>query len=148
MEFTVGLLMLGGIAALTFLAFQVSSRGFNQDQDGYDVTAYFTNVSGLTKKARVTLAGVTIGSIQNIEITPDTMKAKVEMKIAKDVNYLSDDSSAVIQTAGVLGEKYVAIYPGSNEGTLAEGSEIFDTQSSMIFEDMIGKLVTNLANKD
>jgi phospholipid/cholesterol/gamma-HCH transport system substrate-binding protein len=148
MEFTVGLLMLAGIAAIAFLALQVSSRGFNQDEDGYDVTAYFTNVSGLTKKARVTLAGVTIGSIQNIEITPDTMKAKVEMKISRDVDYLSDDSSAVIQTAGVLGEKYVAIYPGSNPGTLAQGSEIFDTQSSMIFEDMIGKLVTNLANKD
>jgi phospholipid/cholesterol/gamma-HCH transport system substrate-binding protein len=148
MEFSVGLLMLAGIAALTFLAFQVSSRGFNQDPDGYAVTAYFTNVAGLTKKARVTLAGVTIGSIQNIEINPATMKAKVDIKISRDVDYLSDDSSAVIQTAGVLGEKYLAIYPGSNEETLVDGSEIYDTQSSMIFEDMIGKLVTNLAAKD
>ncbi|MEZ5571738.1 MAG: outer membrane lipid asymmetry maintenance protein MlaD [Halioglobus sp.] len=147
-EIAVGLLMLAGIAALSFLAFQVSSRGFNQNQDGYDVTAYFTNVSGLTDNARVTLAGVTIGSIQNIEIVPATMKAKVDMKISKDVDYLADDSSAVIQTAGVLGEKYVAIYPGSNDDTLVEGSQIYDTQSSMIFEDMIGKLVTNLAAKD
>lgn len=148
MEFSVGLLMIAGIAALTFLAFQVSSRGFNQDQDGYNVTAYFTNVAGLTRKARVTLAGVTIGSIQDIEINPDTMKAKVDIRIKKDVDYLSDDSSAVIQTAGVLGEKYLAIYPGSNPDMLEEGSEIYDTQSSMIFEDMIGKLVTNLAAKD
>ena len=148
MEFSVGLLMIAGIAAITFLAFQVSSRGFNQDEDGYNVTAYFTNVAGLTKKARVTLAGVTIGSIQNIEINPATMKARVDIKIKKDVDYLSEDSSAVIQTAGVLGEKYLAIYPGSNEETLVDGSEIYDTQSSMIFEDMIGKLVTNLAAKD
>jgi phospholipid/cholesterol/gamma-HCH transport system substrate-binding protein len=70
------------------------------------------------------------------------------MKIAKDVDYLAEDSSAVIQTAGVLGEKYVAIYPGANDDTLVEGSKIYDTQSSMIFEDMIGKLVTNLAAKD
>jgi phospholipid/cholesterol/gamma-HCH transport system substrate-binding protein len=140
--------MLTGIAALSFLAFQVSSRGFNQAQDGYDVTAYFTNVSGLTDKARVTLAGVTIGSVQSIEIVPATMQAKVDMKIAKDVDYLAEDSSAVIQTAGVLGEKYVAIYPGANDDTLVEGSKIYDTQSSMIFEDMIGKLVTNLAAKD
>ena len=147
-EFSVGLLMLAGIAALAFLALQVSARGFNQGQDGYDVSAYFTNVAGLTSNARVTLAGVTIGHVEKIEIVPATMQARVDLKINKTVDYLADDSSAVIQTAGVLGEKYVAIYPGSNDALLEGGSEITDTQSSMIFEDMIGKLVTNLAAKD
>jgi phospholipid/cholesterol/gamma-HCH transport system substrate-binding protein len=91
---------------------------------------------------------VSIGQVQSIEIVPASMKAKVSMKINKDVDYLSIDSSAVIQTAGVLGEKYVAIYPGSEDDVLEEGAEIYDTQSSMIFEDMIGKLVTNYAAKD
>lgn len=148
MEISVGLLMLAGIAALAFLAIQVSSRGFGQTKDGYDVSAYFTNVSGLTDRARVTLAGVTIGYIEGIEIVPGTLKARVDMKIEKAVDYLSDDSSAVIQTAGVLGEKYVAIYPGSSDAVLEGGSEIYDTQSSMIFEDMIGKLVSNIAASD
>jgi len=42
----------------------------------------------------------------------------------------------------------VALYPGAADEVLEQGSEIYDTQSSMIFEDMIGKLVTNLAAKD
>lgn len=147
-EVSVGLLMLAGMAALAFLALQVSSRGFNQNQGGYGVAAYFTNTSGLTDKARVSLAGVTIGHVESIEIVPASMKAKVDMKIDREVDYLSSDSSAVIQTAGVLGEKYIAIYPGSADELLESGSEIHDTQSSMIFEDMIGKLVTNLAAKD
>ncbi len=147
-EISVGLLMLSGIAALAFLALQVSSRGFGQNKDGYDVSAYFTNVAGLTDRARVTLAGVTIGYIKGIEIVPGTLKARVDMSINKDVDYLSDDSSAVIQTSGVLGEKYVAIYPGSSDQPLTAGAEIYDTQSSMIFEDMVGKLVTNIAAKD
>lgn len=140
--------MLAGMAALTFLALQVSARGFGQNKGGYEVVAYFTNTSGLTDKAKVSFAGVTIGQVQSIEIVPASMKAKVSMKINKDVDYLSTDSSAVIQTAGVLGEKYVAIYPGSEDDVLTAGAEIYDTQSSMIFEDMIGKLVTNLAAKD
>jgi len=148
MEISVGLLMLAGIAALAFLALQVSSRGFSQGKDGYGVSAYFTNVAGLTNRARVTLAGVNIGYIESIAIVPGTLKARVDMKIEKDVDYLSDDSTAVIQTSGVLGEKYVAIYPGSSDGTLEAGSEIYDTQSSMIFEDMIGKLVSNIAASD
>lgn len=147
-EISVGLLMLAGMAALAFLALQVSARGFGQSKDGYEVVAYFTNTSGLTDKAKVSFAGVTIGQVQSIEIVPASMKAKVAMKINKDVDYLSIDSSAVIQTAGVLGEKYVAIYPGSEDDVLTAGAEIYDTQSSMIFEDMIGKLVTNLAAKD
>ncbi len=147
-EISVGLLMLAGMAALTFLALQVSARGFGQNKGGYEVVAYFTNTSGLTDKAKVSFAGVTIGQVQSIEIVPASMKAKVSMKINKDVDYLSTDSSAVIQTAGVLGEKYVAIYPGSEDDVLTAGAEIYDTQSSMIFEDMIGKLVTNLAAKD
>ena len=147
-EISVGLLMLAGMAALAFLALQVSSRTFSQNQGGYGVVAYFTNTSGLTDKAKVSLAGVTIGQVESIEIVPASMKAKVAMKINKDVNYLSSDSSAVIQTAGILGEKYVALYPGSADEVLDAGREIYDTQSSMIFEDMIGKLVTNLAAKD
>jgi phospholipid/cholesterol/gamma-HCH transport system substrate-binding protein len=147
-EISVGLLMLAGMAALAFLALQVSARGFSQNNGGYEVVAYFTNISGLTDKAKVSFAGVTIGHVQSIEIVPATMKAKVAMKIDQDVDYLSVDSSAVIQTAGVLGEKYVALYPGSEDDVLTEGTEIFDTQSSMIFEDMIGKLVTNYAAKD
>lgn len=147
-EISVGLLMLAGIAAVTFLALQVSARGFSHNQAGYNVAAFFTNAAGLTDKAKVSLAGVTIGRVESIEIIPTTMKAKVAMKINSDVNYLSSDSSAVIQTSGVLGEKYVAIYPGSADESLEQGAEIHDTQSSMIFEDMIGKLVTNLAAQD
>ena len=147
-EISVGLLMLAGIAAVTFLALQVSARGFSQNQAGYNVYAFFTNAAGLTDKAKVSLAGVTIGRVESIEIIPATMKAKVAMKINSDVNYLSNDSTAVIQTSGVLGEKYVAIYPGSADEYLEPGAEIHDTQSSMIFEDMIGKLVTNLAAQD
>jgi phospholipid/cholesterol/gamma-HCH transport system substrate-binding protein len=147
-EISVGLLMLAGIAAVTFLALQVSARGFSQNQAGYNIDAFFTNAAGLTDKAKVSLAGVTIGRVESIEIIPTTMKAKVAMKIDNDVNYLSSDSTAVIQTSGVLGEKYVAIYPGSADEYLEPGAEIHDTQSSMIFEDMIGKLVTNLAAQD
>ena len=58
--------MLAGMAALAFLALQVSARGFSQNQGGYEVVAYFTNTSGLTDKAKVSLAGVTtVGDVLN-----------------------------------------------------------------------------------
>ena len=146
-EIGVGLLMLAGILAMAFLAIQVSSRNMEQGSNGFQINAYFNNVSGLTAKAKVSLAGVTIGRVKSIEIVPTTMKAKVTLQINKEINYLATDSAAVIQTAGILGEKYIAIYPGADNDVLTDGSEIYDTQSSLILEDLIGKLVTSLAAK-
>lgn len=148
LEIGVGLMMLAGILAMTFLALQVSSRSLGQNSNGYTVTAYFSNVSGLTDKAKVSLAGVTVGRVTAITIVPETMKAKVTLQINGEVNYLSDDSSAVIQTAGILGEKYIGLYPGVGDELLVEGSSIYNTQSSLILEDLIGKLVANLAAKN
>lgn len=147
-EFGVGVLMLAGILAMAFLAIQVSSRNNAEGNNSYTITAYFNNVSGLTEKAKVSLAGVTIGRVQKIEIVPATLQAKVTMQINRDINYLSSDSSAVIQTAGILGEKYIGLYPGSQDETLTDDSKIYDTQSSLILEDLIGKLVTNIAAKN
>lgn len=147
-EIGVGLLMLAGILAMAFLALQVSSRSLGQGNGGYEVAAYFNNVSGLTEKAKVSLAGVTIGRVTHIEIVPATLKAKVTLSINKEVDYLSEDTTAVIQTAGILGEKYIGLYSGAADELLVDGSEIYNTQSSLILEDLIGKLVANLAAKD
>lgn len=146
-EIAVGALMLAGILAMAFLALQVSSQSLHKNGDGYTVTAYFTNVSGLTEKAKVSLAGVTVGRVTQISIDPKTLKAKVTLVINKDVNYLAEDTSAVVQTAGVLGEKYIGLYPGIADQLLENGSTIYNTQSSLILEDLIGKLVAGMAAK-
>lgn len=143
LEITVGLFVLAGILAIALLAFRVSGLTLGDaSQNTYKVTAYFDNVDGLKVRSRVAFAGVTIGKVTAIEMAPKQYQAKVTMEINGDVNYLPEDSAAIIYTAGLLGEKYVGFNLGGDEDNmLKDGSVIRDTQSTLVLEDLINKFV-------
>lgn len=147
-EISVGAFMLAGILALAFLAIQVSGLSVrNSDRDTYHLIARFSNASGLAVRAKITVAGVVIGRVTSIVLDPKDNRARVEMAIQKDVNYLTQDSIASIQTAGILGEKYISISIGGDPEMLADGGEIVDTQSALVLEDLIGKVLTSMGSK-
>ena len=147
-EIIVGVFVLAGILALAFLAIQVSGLT-SEIQTGktYKLYADFNNASGLNVRAKVTIAGVVVGRVTKIDLDPKNIEAHVEMSIDKKVDYISDDSIAAIKTAGVLGEKYVSISVGGSPDILHNGDEIHDTQSALVLEDLIGRLVSSFANK-
>ena len=145
-EILVGVFILIGIAALSFLALQVSGLSVKSvNSDTYKISARFNNVAGLTSRAKVTIAGVTVGQVTAIKLDPVSVRALVEMSINKNVDYLTTDSIAAIKTAGVLGEQYISISVGGEPDVLGDGDMITDTQSSMVLEDLIGKFMTNMS---
>jgi phospholipid/cholesterol/gamma-HCH transport system substrate-binding protein len=147
-EITVGAFILLGMVAITFLVIQVSGLSFNAAaRDTYQLSAQFNNVAGLTRRAKVMVAGVTVGQVTGIHIDPLTVRAVVDMAIERNVDYLTTDSIAAIKTAGVLGEQYVSISVGGAPDILEDGGVIRDTQSAMVLEDLIGKFVTNYTDK-
>jgi len=146
-EITVGAFMLLGMAALAFLAIQVSGLSLSANRrDTFHVSAMFNNVAGLTARAQVQVAGVQIGHVTRIYIDPITVRAVVDMAIDEDVDYLTTDSVASIKTAGVLGEQYVSIAPGAEPEVLKDGDKIRDTQSALVLEDLIEKYVNKMGN--
>lgn len=147
-EISVGAFMLAGILALAFLAVQVSGLNLKENQRAtYKLMAHFNNASGLAVRAKVTVAGVVIGRVTAVSLDPKDSRALVEMAIDNNVNTLTSDSIAAIQTAGILGEKYISILPGGDSEMLKNGDEIQDTQSALVLEDLIGKFLTSGANK-
>ncbi len=147
-EITVGSFVLLGIVALSFLVIQVSGLSFAEARrDTYPLSARFNTVAGLSPRAKVMVAGVTVGRVTDVRIDPVSVRAVVDMAIDKDVDYITSDSIASIKTAGVLGDQYVSIAVGGSEEILKPGDQIKDTQSAMILEDLIGKFVTNFGEK-
>lgn len=147
-EISVGAFVLLGILAAAFLAIQVSGININDSRnETYKVSAHFNNVSGLAVRAQITIAGVMVGRVTAINLDPINNRAKVEMAIQKNVDFITSDSIAAIQTEGVLGEKYISISLGGSDDTLGEGDEIVDTQSALILEDLISKMLVSLAGK-
>lgn len=137
-ELAVGVFMLLGMGALVFLALQVSGLSMDSQKDSYKVYAQFDDLGGLSVRGRVSLAGVTIGKISAISLDRESYSALVEMEIYQEVDNLTTDSVASIQTSGLLGDKYVAISVGADEEFLADGDTIFDTQSALNLEKLIG----------
>jgi phospholipid/cholesterol/gamma-HCH transport system substrate-binding protein len=146
LELSVGLMMVAGLAALVALALQVSGGNVSRNDESYALSALFENAAGLGPKAKVTLAGVTVGDVVAIGIDPNTLMAKVHMQIHGQVNYLSIDSSASILTAGLLGEKYVGLTVGAEDDLLVAGDVIKYTQSSLVLEELIGQFLLNLGD--
>lgn len=147
LEIGVGLFLLAGLLALLMLALRVSGLTVGSSQDAYKVYANFDNIAGLTVRAKVTMAGVTIGKVTAIDLNRDLFTGRVTMELAGEVNNLPVDSTASILTAGLLGEKYIGISVGGDEEVLTDASTIHDTQSSLVLEDLIGKFLLNTVNK-
>ena len=145
-ELAVGAFMLMGMAALIFLALQVSGLSSSSEEDTYKIYAQFDDLGGLSSKGRVSLAGVTIGKVSNVTLDTESHMALVEMQISKDVSNLSTDSVASIQTAGLLGDKFISISTGADEEYLADGDTIFDTQSALNLEKLIGAFASGQAS--
>ena len=148
LETGVGLFLLAGILALLLLALRVSGLSASATNDSYKLYANFDNIAGLTVRAKVTMAGVTIGKVTAIDLDHDTFTGRVTMEVDKRVNNLPSDSTASILTAGLLGEKYVGISVGGDDKLLKDGGTIHDTQSSLVLEDLIGKFLLNSVGKD
>ncbi|KAA0874064.1 outer membrane lipid asymmetry maintenance protein MlaD [Nitrincola tapanii] len=143
LEISVGAFMLIGFLALIVLALNVSGLNMAPKSGSYKLYANFENIGGLTTRAKVAMSGVQIGEVRAIRLDPRLLMAEVELEIYADVDYLSTDSSAMILTSGLLGQQYIGIIPGGDEEVLGEGDFIFNTQSALVLEDLVGKFLMN-----
>jgi len=141
----VGLFVAIGIVSLFFMALQISNLGSYTSSSSYLISARFQNSGGLKVKSPVSVAGVRIGRVTAISLDKESHEAVVEMRIESQYNNLPDDSSASIYTAGLLGEQYISIDPGSSEDYLKDKSKIDITSSAIVLEEMIGKFMMNKA---
>jgi phospholipid/cholesterol/gamma-HCH transport system substrate-binding protein len=138
-QFIVGLFALAGLAALAFLSFRLGKLELFAPPS-YVIYANFDNISGLKSGDSVEIAGVAIGKV--IGITLNGERAKVAMRIDRGVK-IDSDAIASIRTRGLIGDKYVAILPGSGE-YLANGGVLRQTESAVVLEDVIGQFINNI----
>lgn len=140
LEIGVGVFIISAMVTLLLLALNVSGLRYQSDDDIYYLYARFENLSGLSERAKVSLSGVTIGRVVEIELDTQDYVAVVKMAIKKGIP-LSQDTSASVLTSGLLGEKYIGLSVGADEETLLSGDMIEDTQSAIVLEELIGQFL-------
>lgn len=145
-EIMVGLFVLLGFIAVFLLALNVSNLGSLGTDKSYDVKVYFDNIGGLRTRAKISMSGVKVGRVSQIAYNQERGQAEVTMRL--DAQYqLSIDTQASIYTAGLLGEQYISLEPGAEDEVLKSGDVIMLTQSAMVLEEIIGKVMISLTSK-
>jgi phospholipid/cholesterol/gamma-HCH transport system substrate-binding protein len=127
------------IVAATFLVFAYEGSQMHVEE-GYKISGHFGDASGISLGSDVRIGGVKVGIVSDLGLDAKTYEAIVTMQIRRDTK-LPQDSSAAIVSAGLLGDKFIAVTPGSDDKMLADGGKLQFTQSSVNIEQMIGKFM-------
>jgi phospholipid/cholesterol/gamma-HCH transport system substrate-binding protein len=143
-ETLVGLFVLLGLAALTFVALKAANLASFGSRDSYMLQARFDNIGGLKPRAPVRSAGVTVGRVTSIRLDPKTYQGLVTLEVDREVQF-PKDSSARILTSGLLGDQYIGLEAGGEEKNLAPGDTIKQTQSAVVLESLISQFLFNKA---
>jgi phospholipid/cholesterol/gamma-HCH transport system substrate-binding protein len=114
---------------------------------GYEIQARFDAIDGLEAGSPVRISGVKVGQILGFELDPESFRAIVHMTIDNSVK-LPTDTSAAITSAGLLDGKYLSLQPGNEEEFLKSRDEITLTQSSVSLEQLLGRFIFSMSNKD
>jgi phospholipid/cholesterol/gamma-HCH transport system substrate-binding protein len=146
-EFGTGLFVFMGVVALFFLTTRVTSFDSYSGDEGYTLTARFDHVGTLKLRAPISVAGVTVGRVTDIQFDDDRLEAVVTMRIASEYDQLPNDSDASILTAGILGGQYIGLGPGGSPDFFEDGDEIEFTQSALVLEQLISKYLFSQAEK-
>ena len=146
-EIGVGVFVALGFAALFMLAMKVSNLAESGGGDGYTIRALFDNVGGLKVRAPVTMSGVRVGRVVEIDFDDEQYVAVVTMSIDAEYHRIPTDTSAAVYTAGLLGEQYVGLEPGGEDQFLVDGAEITLTQSALVLEQVVGQFLFSRAQE-
>ncbi len=127
------------LAAL-FLIWSLNVARAGRMNSGYQVSAKFGDVGGLQPGAKVSLAGVKVGSVSAVRVDPKNFLAVVELSLDSDI-HVPSDSTAKVTSDGLLGGAHVALTPGGAADDLKPGGEIANTQGSVDLFGLIGQMI-------
>lgn len=123
LESKVGLFVFIGLALLVTLMVWFS-RGASLFRSTYVLKLHTSNIGGLKPKSAVFLAGVSVGSVQHIELDPSGTNVTAYLQIYRE-HPIYHDARFVIEMSGFLGDQYVSVVPTANSlPILTNGSDV------------------------
>jgi len=119
----IGLFTLAVLLVLAVLVLKIEDLPLTGKARTGSVEVAFKDVAGLDDKSAVRIAGVRVGRIDGIRLLPDGT-AVAKLLLESDVE-LREGSYGQVKNLGLLGDKYVDLFPGSPGGTrLPDGTRI------------------------
>jgi len=135
-----GFFILLGLAILGAAVFLIGSKE-SLFQSNFLVRAQFQNVGGLNEGADVRVGGIRKGTVRHIELPTDPSgKVTVVMDVAKSTqDVLRGDSVASIQSAGLLGDKFVEVSFGTPDQARLKSGQTINSRPPLEISEIAGR---------
>jgi len=126
LEWKVGLFVLIGLVLLSALLLQFS-KGTTFLRPTKTIKLVASNVGGLKAKSQVLLAGVQVGTVSDLALSPAGTNVTISLRIFSQFQ-IHKDARFIIEQAGFLGDQFVAIIPTRNEADVFQDGDVAQTE--------------------
>jgi phospholipid/cholesterol/gamma-HCH transport system substrate-binding protein len=114
LELKVGIFVAIALALIGALLLQFS-KGMSLFRGTYEIRLTAQDVGGLKLRAAVLMSGVQVGTVSDIQLASDGKSVTIVLSIYNRFrDMIHKDAIFVIESAGFLGDQYVAIKPTQN----------------------------------
>jgi phospholipid/cholesterol/gamma-HCH transport system substrate-binding protein len=110
------------------------SKGASVFRPSYTITVQAENVGGLVSGAGVMMAGVPIGSVRSMDLSPDGKVVLIRCKILKRYP-IHSDARFGIEQSGFLGDQFISITPTDNVGKVLVNNAVVRAESPFNLQD-------------
>ncbi len=143
-EIKTAALVIGGILLFIYgFSYLKGKSIFKETKTLYTV---YDEVEGLIPGAKVTINGLTIGKISNIDFLPTTTKILVTMDVRKELNF-SRESAAMLYEVGLIGGKAISIVPKFDNNKTIQSGDTLRSEIKPSFTDLINRQIEPLQIK-
>lgn len=115
LEWKVGIFVLIGLVLMALMVMRFS-KGTGLSST-YDLNLEARNAGGIIRGASVLMAGVPIGSVREIRLFSDGTKVTMVASIYDEIK-ISSNAVFAIGTVGFLGDRYISVNPGPQDGNV------------------------------
>lgn len=135
-QLRVGVLVITSIVVLSIGIFFISGE-VSWFSRKYTLKTYFSSAGGLRAGSQVRIEGIPVGTVARIQLSPfaeENRSVEVVMRVPRSFQgHIRTDSTASLQTAGLLGEAFVDISRGSStQPAVPDGGEVKSTEEADI----------------
>ncbi len=145
LRWKLGIFLILGITLLVLGLFFIGKQK-NLFVSVFPLRAVFKNVAGLKVGNNVRFGGISIGTVDAIQLITDS-SVMVNMSIKKEAHqFIRRDASATIGSEGLMGDRVVMISPGIGDSISVRENDILSTVPPVETDQILSGLKTSADN--
>ena len=143
-EIKTAFIVLSGVLAFIWgFDFLKGSTLFSQEKTVY---AVYDEIEGLVNGAKVSINGLTVGKITQIDFLPNTTKILVTMNIRDNLTF-TKKSTALLYETGLIGGKAISILPDFSESNPIQTGDTLIAKTKPGLTELINQQIAPLQQK-